>query len=890
MRHHGVLMGLMGGAPTVALAASTHKTAGTLELVAPGVSLTPDGADVAEAVREAEGRRELFGDIASRLRGGALALPFARLASMLGVCDSPWMEGPRSVITTREAQACAAGVLRVFGPAACVLVGPADGKVRRALAEQGCVVRGEAGAQQDDVVVVSDAPIEPGIGDRLRRWASPGRGVVLCVRDNGQRSVSEWVRLAADAGLVPHLRWRLAVSEHDELRRGGLRTLAFVPGRGAQGGVLRDAARRSLDAYCAGFVRPRTTAIVCGRDATRRAEAVRALVPALVRPAEQLDQGTGESDACVIELDAGDSASALAGVLRRADRRLLPGGRVVLLIEACGDCGGALAQVAKALGGVERSDGEPVFLAEHACVQGFGDAPGAALGTREFAVDAGGKPTGAMPGGSALAVVLMKDPTGAGKDARAEAIFGQPVGVAGANLTAFARDYDNPWLPASLVIMGYRASGGDVLRLLAERTLRTARPGSADQGAALCVKAYRMLEGDSPTREAVGEIDRMIAAFDATADATPTAHRWRISNWYVLGRLHQAVGEAARARTAYERCAALDVLVYSPLLATKTIDARYRLGALALAMGERSRAHGHFRAGVEAARAAAKADWVNVVGAAEDPLPFGLRELGEVLDAGARCAAMLWWSGPGERAWEDARAWTRAQNESRSAEQSLAADTLTANRWLADRLEATEQELDVCRRSARGEAQARVRAESLLARVEEVQRAAAELEAGKRWLEEHARAWRSEHEAAERTIGELRAWCEALEAGKAHALAQAESWRSAHGQAEASVAELREWAKVLESTRDGLATRSAELRAALEHERAALVTARTELDASRAELGASRAESEKLSGALVREQERAGLAERALGELHAASLPRIAAWRLRAWWKRRFRK
>ncbi len=236
-------------------------------------------------------------------------------------------------------------------------------------------------------------------------------------------------------------------------------------------------------------------------------------------------------------------------------------------------------------------------------------------------------------------VTAMKDPLGASGSHYRESVF--PVGGAFAgNVTAFARDYDNPWLVRSMVSIGQRATGS-LLFSIAARAVNECRPGSPDMGAALCVLGYHFLESPQCSPKGVAETRDRVRAFDAAADASPHAQRWRCSCWFVVGRLLMSIGDMEGARESFERCVGVDVLSFSPLLATKTVEARWWLGVLAARGGDLAQARVHWRSGMEEARRAAAADWRDVIGDPERPLAFGLPELSQVLDQAARCAWAL---------------------------------------------------------------------------------------------------------------------------------------------------------------------------------------------------------------------------------------------------------
>jgi SAM-dependent methyltransferase len=205
-------------------------------------------------------------------------------------------------------------------------------------------------------------------------------------------------------------------------------------------------------------------------------------------------------------------------------------------------------------------------------------------------------------------------------------------------VTAFEREYDNPWLVRSLVTQGFRASSSKLLRELADSVSRTAAPSSPDAGAALCVEAYTVLaSGETPAPELMERLD----AYCARPDGSPHVERWRISNEYVLARLHLAQGLVERAEQTFGRCANRDCLRFGPLLATKTVDAAFWAGWLAFQRGDHVQARTRWIRGVEIARGAAGDSWTNVIGSVEEPLLFGLRELTTVMDLASRCASGL---------------------------------------------------------------------------------------------------------------------------------------------------------------------------------------------------------------------------------------------------------
>ncbi len=233
--------------------------------------------------------------------------------------------------------------------------------------------------------------------------------------------------------------------------------------------------------------------------------------------------------------------------------------------------------------------------------------------------------------------VAMKDPIDAKNVAYRETALswtGNPPNVA-----AFSRDYENPWLVRSLVSIGWRNRNSRQRAELANRTLTCSSKKSPDSGAALCVLAYGLLESDDEMTSAfmnalIVEIDSYITL----SGVEPQCRRWQISLMYVKGLLCQSMGDLEGALGSFRMCADADALVYSPLLATKTVDACRLAGVISFQAGNRSDAEYYWQLGILQAEKALKGDWWEIVGDRSPPFTFGLRESAQILDAASRCA------------------------------------------------------------------------------------------------------------------------------------------------------------------------------------------------------------------------------------------------------------
>jgi ubiquinone/menaquinone biosynthesis C-methylase UbiE len=207
------------------------------------------------------------------------------------------------------------------------------------------------------------------------------------------------------------------------------------------------------------------------------------------------------------------------------------------------------------------------------------------------------------------------------------------------NAVAFARDYENPWLIRGIVSIGWRNRNSRQRTDLAQRALTASSAGSPDAGAALCVLAYAMLEApDRPTPASVDVIASQIDSYVALNDPRPQCRRWAISLMYVRGLLWQSIGELGKSLDSFRNCAVTDPLVYSPLLATKTVDACRLAGMLSFEVGNRADARTFWSRGISLAEQALRGNWREIHGDIEHPFTFGLREAAQILDIASRCA------------------------------------------------------------------------------------------------------------------------------------------------------------------------------------------------------------------------------------------------------------
>lgn len=206
------------------------------------------------------------------------------------------------------------------------------------------------------------------------------------------------------------------------------------------------------------------------------------------------------------------------------------------------------------------------------------------------------------------------------------------------NVTAFARDYKNPWLVRAMVDIGHRQQNKQQLLLLAESVYELHHDNSADTGAALCVAGYQLLSGTATRVDLIEQFAHKVEEYIRSEPSTPHAIRWEISSLFVLAKLWLKAGAHEKATNVFKQCVALDPLKFSPLLANRSVEAYLYLGVLALNGGDKEAARNYWLAGIQSAHHALSADWNQSVGDVNDPVEFGLPELSSILDFASNCA------------------------------------------------------------------------------------------------------------------------------------------------------------------------------------------------------------------------------------------------------------
>jgi len=241
-----------------------------------------------------------------------------------------------------------------------------------------------------------------------------------------------------------------------------------------------------------------------------------------------------------------------------------------------------------------------------------------------------------------ILLLAMKSPIGARDVPYDETAWAIPQGADDFHVSAFGRDYDNPWLVRAMVARGMRAEVPELLRAMQADVLADAGPTSVDHGAALCGRIHdRIGGGGEDGGDAVDELDEQVLRYAAIERPTPHQLRWQISLLCAIGELLLLVGDRDRARARFTSAAAIDPAPYSPLLGNRTLDARFRLAQMGVVDGDLDAARAQLLRSVEQARELVSGSWRNVIGDADRPLPFGPAELAQLLDRAARAAYAL---------------------------------------------------------------------------------------------------------------------------------------------------------------------------------------------------------------------------------------------------------
>ncbi|MCE4068987.1 MULTISPECIES: class I SAM-dependent methyltransferase [Pseudomonas] len=209
------------------------------------------------------------------------------------------------------------------------------------------------------------------------------------------------------------------------------------------------------------------------------------------------------------------------------------------------------------------------------------------------------------------------------------------------HVSAFARDYTNPWLLRSMVSRGMRANSSQLLSQLQTQTLERAPAESVDFGAALCGSLYSQLSESEGLPKPSQTLEEHAKGYESISEPTPHQLRWQVSLLFVRAETARLSGDWLAAIELYEACASLDVMKYSPLLGNKTLDAFHWLAVLSVSQQNPEKARQYLLRAVREAIRLTSGSWLNVIGLPESPLPFGFSEMAQLMDKASRAAYML---------------------------------------------------------------------------------------------------------------------------------------------------------------------------------------------------------------------------------------------------------
>ncbi|MCW0386591.1 hypothetical protein NB722_001130 [Xanthomonas sacchari] len=367
-----------------------------------------------------------------------------------------------------------------------------------------------------------------------------------------------------------------------------------------------------------------------------------------VMPAALRDYADADIDA-VVCFDRLAGSADLAGLLDECWRILSPGGRILACIGHPGGyqgtpgvhCASGLSAEAGCL--LEqmkvRFEVEAIvaqYSGEHGCSEPRHErVTGRTRRLQQIAIDA---IDDVSP--DCLLIVAMKSPFVTESDSIAQARGGR-VYASGATHPS-ALSYQNPWLVRSLFMIGQRVSSDSLRDKWAMRVMATAPQNSSDYAAALCVHAYVLLGRELPNVDAVEAALERIDSVIGGGNGDALWFRWQVSLSFVKAGLLAAVGRLRDAMHAYEYCSEQDVLRFGVHLATKTTQACYEAGRIAISFGERDKAAEYWTRGLELGRALLGVDMGDILIDRESPNLFnhgdGVREYTLAWDNVARCA------------------------------------------------------------------------------------------------------------------------------------------------------------------------------------------------------------------------------------------------------------
>ncbi|MFM5574933.1 methyltransferase domain-containing protein [Aeromonas veronii] len=209
------------------------------------------------------------------------------------------------------------------------------------------------------------------------------------------------------------------------------------------------------------------------------------------------------------------------------------------------------------------------------------------------------------------------------------------------NVSAFSRDYNNPWLVKGMIAIGMRNTSYKCLSSMQQNVLNHFSMSSVDYGAALCGYIYNVMSYDCISEQDYNDLVSKVIDYKRIDEPSPHQQRWIVSLLYAGGELARKRGDISKAKQLYTSCSEYDVLKYSPLLGAKIIDSLYWLAIIYLNEKSPNKAKSYLLKSIQEVRRISTASWLNVIGDIDSPLPFGFPEMAQLFDKASRCVYLL---------------------------------------------------------------------------------------------------------------------------------------------------------------------------------------------------------------------------------------------------------
>ena len=239
-------------------------------------------------------------------------------------------------------------------------------------------------------------------------------------------------------------------------------------------------------------------------------------------------------------------------------------------------------------------------------------------------------------------MVAMKSPLDNQDVPYQERVFSNIAGFNHPSLN-YRTSYHNPWLQHAMVTYGLRMNNKKELLQLCETVLEDSNYSILEQSAALCVKAYQILDNDQVNQNMIelliNEIENTI---NALSNDEPETIRWFVSLSFAKAKLWQKIGNFEQAVLAFSACHTKNIFVFGVHLATKITEALFHAGELSYTLGDIDQCKKYWQQGIEFGRQLQNVSIEDILINPEFPNLFdhgdGIREYTLAWDWIARCA------------------------------------------------------------------------------------------------------------------------------------------------------------------------------------------------------------------------------------------------------------